>query len=280
MPARILFPDGNRSTDDTSSHSSPSDSYVNPALCREPPNRDSDDGEDTIILRSKPDSPSLEHSFLDDFVPHGFTSSELLAGSNVVLQTTASALNTTASVVRHMFSSSDSRNPTTEDTSAARHMFGSSNPATGNTARAPPKDDTPRTRADDQPRSSLRGDGVLPRDPPPTWEQFAEMQRKYAALQQQMDVLLARGSAEQQARSIDDEIEARRKAAYESAGLPYSPRARLPSTASSRESLSSSISRTTEYRISHKSIGYLRPAEASNKPFEAVDGEVYVRPLA
>lgn len=32
--------------------------------------------------------------------------------------------------------------------------------------------------------------------------------------------------------------------------------------------------------MSHKSIGYLRPAESSNKPFEAVDGEVYVRPLA
>lgn len=260
LPARVLFPAGGPSDSvDTSPASSPSDSYTNPALCREPADSDSDIG-DTIVLGSRPPSQlsaAPDRSFLDDFVPHGFTGSELLAGSSAVLQTTASALNTTASVVRNMFApTSDSRPPVTGDA-----------PTRG--------DDAPRTREDGQNR---------PRDrnPPPTWEQFAEIQRKYAVLQQQMDEILARNSTDERARTIDEEIEARRKAAYESAGLAYTARQRQPSTPSSNDShfAPQHGGRVMEYRISHKSIGYLRPAEASNKPFEAVDGEIYVRPLA
>lgn len=125
-------------------------------------------------------------------------------------------------------------------------------------------------------------------DPPPSWEQFAEMQWKYAALQQQMDAIISQNSSDQRARAIEDEMEARRKTAYKSAGLPYRPRSRLLTTPSCFDSPGNrsspvaplSVSRSTEYRISHKSIGYLRPADASHKPFEAVDGETYVSPLA
>lgn len=93
--------------------------------------------------------------------------------------------------------------------------------------------------------------------------------------------MLTRGSSEQRARAIDEEIEARRRAAYKLAGLLYSPRPRLPKSPSCTDcNVTFQSARVTEYRISHKSIGYLRPADASHKPFEAVDGETYFRPLA
>ena len=156
--------------------------------------------------------------------------------------------------------------------------------ATNSDSRAPASGDIPRAAAkgDDAPRA--REDGpphprdVTARDPPPTWEQFTEMQWKYTLLQQQMDELLARNSSYQRAQKIDEELEARRKVAYESAGLTYSPRTHFTSSPDTPSSLPRS--QILEYRISHKSIGYLRPAEASNKPFKAVDGKEYVRPLA
>lgn len=102
-------------------------------------------------------------------------------------------------------------------------------------------------------------------------------------MQRRVDELASRQSAEQRARAIDEEIELRRRTAYEAANLPYSPRSPappLPSGAPSPLGPRNMECRHTEYRIAHKSIGYLRPADASHKPFEAVDGEVYVRPLA
>lgn len=87
--------------------------------------------------------------------------------------------------------------------------------------------------------------------------------------------MVNRRTADQQARNIDETFEAQRKLAYEAAGLCYPPRpvaSPLPPPAA--------LPRQTEYRVSHKSIGYLRPTDASTRPFEAVEGEVYVRPLA
>ena len=120
-PYRNLFPNpGPSDHPDSALSSSPSDSYTKPALCREPIDLESDDGDTATILRSGHPSShngSPEYSILDDFVRHGFTSSEILTGSSAVLHTTTSALNTTACAVRNMFSSSGFKNPTTGDTS-------------------------------------------------------------------------------------------------------------------------------------------------------------------
>ena len=62
---------------------------------------------------------------------------------------------------------------------------------------------------------------------PPTQEQFADMQQKYASVQRQLDDLLSARSADRRAQAIEDDLELRRKAAYESAGIAYSPRPRL-----------------------------------------------------
>lgn len=40
------------------------------------------------------------------------------------------------------------------------------------------------------------------------------------------------------------------------------------------------VTRPIEYWVSHKSIGFRRPGDASHYPFEAMDGDVFVRPLA
>ena len=135
--------------------------------------------------------------------------------------------------------------------------------------------------------------GVRPDDPPsgnapsgtaarqthdasgPTFEQLAKMQRKYAALKKQMDDLLSKQTTQQRAQDIEREIELRCREAYERAGIPYTPRSSTTSTPG--VSPVQHGLQPTEYRISHKSIGFLRPADAANKPFEAVDGEVYVR---
>lgn len=114
---------------------------------------------------------------------------------------------------------------------------------------------------------------------PPTQEQFADMQQKYASIQRQLDDLLSAQSADRRAQAIEDDLELRRKAAYESAGIAYSPRPRL-SLSQAGSPRAPNVHRTVEYRVSHKSIGFLRPADASQHPFEAIAGDVYVRPLA
>lgn len=111
----------------------------------------------------------------------------------------------------------------------------------------------------------------------PTQQQFTDLQQQYEALKQQLDEVLARQSGDQRARTIDEDSERRRKEAYETAGLPYTP---LAAPSHSPAIAAPPAPRQTEYRVSHKSVGYLRPADASNKPFEAMDGEVYVRLLA
>ena len=209
------------------------------------------DGGSTVVVRSRPPSPP-DHSFLEDFIPRGISGSYFVAGSSSVLQTTASALNSTATAVLQMFGPASDRPAGSRPTMDAR-------------ADAP--DDTPRARR--------AGDAAPPL---PTPQQFAELQLRYAALQRRVDELASRQSAEQRARAIDDEIELRRKTAYEAANLPYSPRLNVPGSPLANPSPLGP--RSVEYRVSHKSIGFLRPADPSLKPFEAVDGDVYVRPLA
>lgn len=114
---------------------------------------------------------------------------------------------------------------------------------------------------------------------PPTQEQFADMQQKYASVQRQLDDLLSARSADRRAQAIEDDLELRRKAAYESAGIAYSPRPRL-SLSPAGSPRAPNVHRPVEYRVSHKSIGFLRPADASQHPFEAMAGDVHVRPLA
>lgn len=247
IPPRILFPTAN------SPSPSPSTSSVPDRI----DSRDNspDDGGSTVFVQPPPASG---HSFLDDFVPRGISGSDLLAGSSAVLagssavlHSTTSALNSTASAVRQMFSSSSER------------------PAGTRPALDP--DDTPRVRTNRD---------AAPPPAPPTPQQFAELQLRYAALQRRVDDLASRQTAEQRVRAIEDDIEQRRKAAYEAANIPYSPRHDRPRSPTGSSLSLSHGPRGVEYRIAHKSIGYLRPADASHRPFEAIEGEVYVRPLA
>lgn len=232
---RVLFP---TSTSETSRRASPYD--------RESTSDRDDEG-----------SPNpADQSFLNNFVPRSIPGPDLLARSSAVLQSTASALHTTASAVRHMFGSSSDR------PSGARPQ--------ADAARTSSTNDTPRAR-------TTTGD--------PTPQQFADLQfahlqLRYAALQRRLDDLTSRQSVEQRARAIDDDIELRRRTAYEAANIPYSPRLHVPHSPLGGSVNSPIPPRHQEYRISHKSIGFLRPADPSNKPFEAVDGEVYVWPLA
>lgn len=240
LPSRILFPSA-ESSSSAESHSSAVD-----------PDDSPDDGASTILVQP------LGHSFLDDFVPRGISGSDLLAGSTAVIHSTSSALNHTATALN-------------TTAAAVRQMFGSSSDRQAGPKATVGPDDTPRARAP--------GGAPPPAPPPaPTPQQFADLQLRYAALQRRVDELASRQSAEQRARAIDDEIEQRRQAAYEAANIPYSPR--RPASPPAPGAPPPLGPRNMEYRIAHKSIGYLRPADASLKPFEAVDGEVYVRPLA
>lgn len=177
IPSRVLF-SNTQDTQPSPAPSSPPDSYSDPALCFEPPVSD---------VEVSPQLPvSLpENSFLDDFVPLGFTRSELLAGSSAVLESTASALHTTASAVHHKFApASDSRARPSDDTSRALPVV--------NEGSRGIEDETPCARGDGAPRplghdgTRARGEDSLRRDPPLTWEQFVKMQRKYVNLQRQM----------------------------------------------------------------------------------------------
>ena len=192
--------------------------------------------------------PSPEHrSFVDDFLPLGLTGSDLLAGSSALLSTTASA-------VRFVLSSDTSRSPPV--TSSAPPLTYSAAPPMASSAPPVP--------------SSSAARPVVGDDLAPTRDQ---LQRLCAELQRQLDELAAQQTEAQRVRAIEEETENHRRAAYESAGIRYSPR-QAPPVASPLPP------RATEYRVSHKSIGYLHPAEASSRPFEAIEGETYVRPLA
>ena len=264
IPSRVLFP-----------NVGPSPSTADPRSSATAPEVPLDNGASTVFVNpvatvcdtsgdtsDTPDTPPHPgHSFLDDFVPRAISGSDWLAGSSAVINSTTSALNTTttalnstAAAVRQMFASSSDRLVGARPTSGA--------------------DDTPRPRTN---RDAPPPAPPAP-PPPPTPQQFAELQLRYAALQRRVDELASRQNTEQRARAIEDDIEQRRKAAYEAANIPYSPRHDRPRSPSG--SPFSLAPRHTEYRVAHKSIGYLRPADASNRPFEAVDGEVYVRSLA
>ena len=213
---------------------------------------------DSTILHS-PDDALHHPSFVDDFLPLGLTGNDILLHSGTIL-------GTAASVVREMFSSDSQRAPVLPSVvapSASDPLRPSSSSAalrpSACSSSAPPTLADPRPPAVDE--------------PPPTREQFREVQRQYAVLHCQLEGLVSSQAAVVQARAIEEEVEAHRRTAYESAGLPCPPRGPPgPSPLT--------VSRTTEYRISHKSIGYLRPADASHRPFEVIEGETYVCPLA
>ena len=254
---RVLFQSG------APSASSPSDVGASSPKDLPPADLDSgDDGNSTVVLLHTNADEEDHRSFVDDFLPPGITGSGLLSGSGTILNTTASAVRgATVAAVRQMFSS-EHRSQRSTDTRA--------------------RPDAPAMH--EQTASQDRA----PREQGPSFEQFAVMQRKYAALKKQMDDLLSKHSAEQRVRDIEAEVEKHRKEAYEKAGMLYTPRANSTNAPAPPALLAPPGPpaaqlfgpRPTEYRISHKSIGYLRPADGSYRPFEAVDGEVYVRPLA
>ena len=165
------------------------------------------------------------------FVPLGLSGSDLLAGSSAVLFDTAAALNTT---VRQMFSAESSRSQASQ----------------GRAEDLPPRD---RARVAQEPPPSNQTGVVTDRarnsqQLPPTQEQFADMQQKYASIQRQLDDLLSAQSADRRAQAIEDDLELRRKAAYESAGIAYSPRPRL-SLSPAGSPRAPNVHRPVEYRV-------------------------------
>lgn len=238
VPSRILFPTVGSCLSTESRSTAGSDDSH-------------EDGSSTIFV----DPPPSGHSFLDDFVPRGISGSELLAGSSAVIHSTTSALNTTATALN-------------STGAAVRQMFGSSTERPAGPRPSVDPDDTLRVRSNRD----------APPPAPPTPQQFAELQLRYASLLRRVDELTSQQSAEQRARAIEDDIEQRRKAAYEAANIPCPPRHGF-SCSPSRSTFSQAPG-NIEYRIAHKSVGYLRPADTYNCPFEAVEGEVHVRPLA
>ena len=100
------------------------------------------------------------------------------------------------------------------------------------------------------------------------------MQCQFAELQRQLEGLVSSQATLVQACAIEEEVEAHRRMANESAGLPCPPQA------SSGQPQHDSAPHTVEYRISHKSICYLHPTDAFQRPSEAIEGEAYVCPLA
>ena len=282
VPSRVLFPSRSQESFSTSPYTRDTPSPSHPLSDA--------GGDDTIIVRppsalderpSFVDHPSFgeqssfveQRSFVDDFLPPGLTSSHLLSGSGAVTSAvssvTGAVLNTTAAAVRTLFASE----PPPETRSHPNPLL-----STSSTPPFASSEGTPRPPLG-SPSNMASGSAGLGQAPqPPTLEQmqrqheqFREMQRQHEELRRQFDALVAQQSTEQHAKAIDSDIENRRKTAYEEAGIPYTPAITLPTSGGNR---------ITEYRISHKSIGYLRPADALLKPFEAVEGAVYVRPLA
>ena len=212
------------------------------------------------------DSPSLDQSsFVDDFLPLGLTGNDILLHSSAII-------GSAASVVREMFSTGDQRAPvlssvvppSASTSDPIRPSMPASEPPRSSALRPSVSSSAPPSLAD--PRNPTVD------EPPPTTEQFRVVQRQFAALQRQLAGLVLSEAAAVQARAIEEEVEAHRRTAYESAGLPCPPRA--------SPGLPAAASRTVEYRISHKSIGYLRPADVSQHPFEGIEGETFVHPLA
>ena len=190
---------------------------------------------DSVNKEEKDDVTVIHHSsdraFFQDFAPPGLSGSDLITSSTAVLHTTASVINTTVYAVCPMFLSDSTRTQPSGSVCPTRDIR--------------PSRDNPPQRDNPDPR-----DNVLALQ---SQEQFTELQRQYATLQRQMHDLLIRRTADQQAHDIDEDFEARRKVAYEAAGLCYQigPSA-LPNAPPA-------FPRQQEYRISSKSISYLRP---------------------
>ena len=216
---------------------------------------------DSTVLHSPSPDDTLHHSsFIDDFLPLGLTGNDILLHSGAILDSAAS-------VVREMLSSDHQRAPVLSSVVApsASDPLRPSVTASSSAHRPPAASSASSSLAD--PRTPAVD------EPPPTREQFREVQRQFAALQRQLEGLVSSQAAVVQARAIEEEVDAHSRTAYESAGLPCPPRVSAGTPATP-------VPRNVEYRISHKSIGYLRPADASQRPLEAIEGETYVRPLA
>ncbi|KAF8445121.1 hypothetical protein BGX38DRAFT_1143604 [Terfezia claveryi] len=97
----------------------------------------------------------------------------------------------------------------------------------------------------------------------------------FEALQAQLAALMARQTAADKAKIIEEQIEEARKKAYEDQGLTYPGKDNRPQSTPLQQQ-----QHLNEHRIPHKSIGYLRPTEHGKHSFEARDADVYVRPHA
>ena len=256
---RVLFPTSHTTSgDDTSSHDLTSVDIL--SAC--------DELDSTVLHSPSPDDTLHHSSFINDFPPLGLTGNDIVLPSSTILDSAAS-------VVREILSSDHQRAPALSCVVAPS----ASDPLRPSVTVSDPlrpsaSSSAPRPHAASSASSSLAYTRTPAVDePPPTREQFREVQRQFVALQRQLEGLVSSQAAVVQARAIEEEVEAHRRTAYESAGLHCPPRVSAGPPAAP-------VPRNVEYRISHKSIGYLRPADASQRPFEAIEGETYVRPLA
>ena len=246
---------------------------------------DSSSGDSTIIVHP-PAVDFKERSFFDDFLPPGLSSARLIESSggmtSAVTGAVASAVTSAVASAVTGAVASASGAMRTSAVAAVRTIFypnrmdpdrtGSDTPDPDyvDPSRADPEYFCPDTKTSSTESSTFD-------DMAPTQQQFNELQQRYEALQKQLDKVVSRQSTDHRAWAIDEDSERRRKEAYESAGPPYTP---LNVPGCSPDKLVPFGPHHTEYQISHKSVGYLRPAEASTKPFKAMDREVYVRSLA
>ncbi|KAI5801757.1 hypothetical protein DFH27DRAFT_623203 [Peziza echinospora] len=109
-----------------------------------------------------------------------------------------------------------------------------------------------------------------------TAAELAALKAEYAVLKAQLATLTSAQSSADKAKQIENDIERRRREAYEAANLPYPG----PATSPERNDRRSVGIADDNRRISHKSIGYLRPGAYSARSWEATDNDVYVRPMA
>ncbi|KAI5795421.1 hypothetical protein DFH27DRAFT_612658 [Peziza echinospora] len=128
--------------------------------------------------------------------------------------------------------------------------------------------------------------GPAPPDPAPgrrsqgrtdaDWERMKRMQEKYTELERKLNGLLARQTAEEKAKEIERTTEEARRKAYEEANIPYPG---PPSTQMPRQS--SPYIEFSDFKISHRSIGYLKPPPGgqTRTKWEGIENDVYVRPM-
>lgn len=214
---------------------------------------------------------SIPLSAFDDIIPRSIPLSAFDEGTSIVVGALAQTAYTVGSLARTAIIPQTDTQPTVDSqlqlTASSSHC-----------KPQPTVSSIPPTSTKSSPTQPTRMSQKASSANPYSREAFNDIATKYAAVQQQLVDLQATRTSEEQATRIDEESERNRKAAYEAAGILHPPR--NPAAATKLPTLQHCTHHSDEYRIDHKSIGYLRPTDSNNESFEVLDDEVYVRPVA